>query len=375
MPSPDVSGTVDLTVYDITPADLVDRALAYAETQLPEAQFPTGSVEVVMLEALAIPVGELVYAINRLPGAVLEVLLARLYNIARSPGVLPTGAVEFSADPSGASIPMNTLVGVVVGDDTVQFVTDAELTIPAATPSATVTVTGLEYTALANGTAAGTPVVVLSATSGVTTAVVSTILGGGQDPEESEDYLDRASLVLQRLSSTLVTPDHFTAFALAWPGVYRAFTVDNYNSDTPAVAAGHVSVAVLDSSGANLSPGAKAALLAGMDTAALASLGVHVFNPTITAVNVTAEVHSLPGYDTTAVQAACVAALDAFLSPLTWGWGAKVRRNDLITLLENVEGVDYVKAGDPSVPSGDVTLSGQAPLADLGTATISVVGP
>jgi hypothetical protein len=373
VPTPDVSATVDLTVFDSTASEYADRAAANVETVLPEAALPLGSLEMVLIESLAILVAELGYALNRIPGAVLESLLTRLYAIGRSPGVLPTAAVQITVAADGASVPVGTLVQLTIGDEVVQFTTDAELSVVAGVPTAVVGITGTEFTDLANGTVVGTPVDLVTDTTGVTAAVLSQAVGGGAGPEDADAYLDRAGIRLQRLTDTLVMPAQFEAFALEQPGIYRAKAVNNYNSATALAANGHISIAVLDSAGALLSAGAKTALATLMDDIALANLGVHVFDPTITAVAVTATVHVVAGADTAAVQAACVAALDAYLSPLAWGWGAMVRRNELIALLEAVPGVDYLTAGHPTAPAADVALTGQAPLADAGALTITAV--
>jgi hypothetical protein len=87
---------------------------------------------------------------------------------------------------------------------------------------------------------------------------------------------------------------------------------------------------------------------------------------------VTATVRALAGYTAGDVTANVTSALDACLSPDTWPWSATVRRTDLIALIENAEGVDYLLAGHPTVPAGDVTLTGAAPLADLGTVALTV---
>ena len=373
MPSPDVSGSVDLVIYDKTAAELVDAAVLAAQTVLPEASFPDGSIEMTLLESLSLIVAELVYGINRIPGAVLESLLTILYGIARSSGVAPTATVTFTAGASGASIPANTLVQLGMGDALVIFATNTELTLVAGTGSGTVAVTGTTLTDTVNGRAVGTPLTVVSATTGVTGASLATAVAGGAGPEDANAYLDRASNRLARLTDTLVVPAHFTAYALEQPGVYRAVVIDAYlpPSGTPGTNAGHVTVAVLSSSGAVLSAGAKTALETAMDAKALASLAVHVIDPTITAVPVTATVKALTGYTTAAVQASCVAALQGFLSPLTWTWGSTLRRNDLIALLENVPGVDYVTAGHPTAPAADVALAGVAPLASAGVLTIT----
>jgi len=373
VPSPDVSAVVDLTLFDGSTSDLVDRAAVDAESKLPEALLPDGSLEMVLIESLALLVGEIGYGLNRVPGAVLESLLTRLYAIPRSPGVLPTAAVQITPAASGASVPVGTLVQLTVGDDVVQFTTDEELTIVAGGPATVVPITGTEFTDLANGIIVGTPVDLVTDVTGVTSSVLSTAVGGGAGPEDAEPYLDRAGIRLQRLTDTLVMPSQFEAYALEQPGIFRAKALNNYNSATGLTANGHLSVAVLDSAGALLSAPAKTALATAMDDIALANLGVHVFDPTITAVPVTATVHVVAGASTSAVQAACVAALDAYLSPLSWGWGATVRRNELIAILEGVEGVDYLTTGHPTAPAADVALTGAAPLADAGTLTITAV--
>lgn len=374
MSSPDVSSYVDLTVFDVDASEMVDRALVVAETQLPEASFPDGALETVLLEPLALIIAEIAYALNRLPGAVLEALLLRLYAIPRSPGLPPTATVQFTASAGGAAIPMGTLVQLLVGDEPVQFATDLELTIPAGTPTGTVAVTGSELFSLANGIAAGTPLELTTAATGVTAVALASDVTGGLDAEDADTYLDRAATRLQRLSAVLVLPAHFVAYALEQPGVYRAFAIDNYDpagGGGPGTNGGHTTVAVLGPGGAALSGPAKADLAADMDAAASAQLVLHVVDPTITAVNVTATVKVLAGYTPAAVQAACVAALQTFLSPLTWEWAATVRRNELIALLENVPGVDFVLAGHPTTPSSDLALAGVAPLATAGTLTIS----
>jgi hypothetical protein len=65
---------------------------------------------------------------------------------------------------------------------------------------------------------------------------------------------------------------------------YRARAVNNYNAATLAVAAGHISIAVLSSAGTVLSAGDKTALETLMGGIALANLGVNVFDPTTTTI-------------------------------------------------------------------------------------------
>src|SRR4051794_20833934 len=112
MPSPDVTDLVELTLYDKGPFDLVDRALADAAPKLPGWVPREGNTELVLLEAMALPVAELIYAVNRLPGAVLDVLL-RLYGITRNLGAPAAATVRFTlADALGHNLPAGTRVAL-----------------------------------------------------------------------------------------------------------------------------------------------------------------------------------------------------------------------------------------------------------------------
>lgn len=488
MPVPDVSDAAGLVLYDLTAADLKDRAVLAVTSAMPGATIPDGSVESTVLDAGALLVAELVYAMNRVPGATLEALLSQGYLIPRSAGVAPSSTVRFFAAAAGASVPRGTIVAVAVSDEQVQFTTDTDLTLLTGTPSGTVTVTGSDFTALANGVGFGTPVTVLTGTTGVTSASLAATVGGGADPENADAYITRASNRLGRLSDVLGRPKDFERYALEQVGVARALALDDTLTDTlptpsgvtatpsatggtlaagtytyrvsavnaqgetlasaavtasttgttssvavswaavtpplgvsavtgyrvygrtgtvglltttaagtltytdtgaatPGVgvattnttapvagaADGYVTVAVLAAGGA-LVPGAtKTSLQAAMGLQAQANLGVRVVDPTITTVPVTATVKALPGFVAATVQASVVAALTAYLSPASWPWAATVRRNDLIALMEGVAGVDYVTAGHPTIPAGDVALAGVAPLAAVGTLTITAV--
>ena len=92
MPSPDVRPYVDLTLLDVTPDQLAQAAIAVLAGQLPGWQPREGNVEVMLLEANAAITAELVAAVNRMPGAVLETLL-RLFGADRSLGHPATATV------------------------------------------------------------------------------------------------------------------------------------------------------------------------------------------------------------------------------------------------------------------------------------------
>jgi uncharacterized phage protein gp47/JayE len=479
MTSPDVQGYIDLSLYDATPGVLVDRALLAATTRLPEWQPREGNTELVLMEALAVEVSELIYSLNRVPSAVLDGALD-LYGVERSLGTKPTATVTFTLTaPTGYQVPAGTTVRLELGgeEEPLDFTTDAAVVVPTGATSVTAAVTATRATDVANGRPAGTALSMVTPIPYVDSVALATAVTGGTDPEDDVAYRERGAQRLARLVSTLVLPEHFTADALETVGVFRARTLDNFDAATsneqqtvtitggptggtftltfggqttaaiaynataaavvaalealsnvgaanvtatggplpgtavvvtftgrlgsqnvalmtatsaltggtsPAVTvtetraggfgarAGYVSVAVLGSNGARLSAAAKADIQSRLDSRAQANLAVQVIDPGINTVDVTATVRARVGYTAADVTANVTAALDAFLSPDTWPWSAIVRRNDLIALIENAEGVDYLLTGHPTVPAGDVTLTGAAPLAGLGAVALTV---
>lgn len=378
MASPDIRPYVDLTIYDRSAQDLVDQALIDAGTKLPGWVAREGDPAVTWLEALALVVAESIFALNRLPGALIEALLG-LYGAGRSEGLPPTTTVTINAaDALGHVIPAGTRLQVILGADleALELTTDVDLNIVAPATAGDVAATATENTTRANGVAAGAPVEVIDAVAFIEDAELAAPIAGGVDPEDSTAYLNRASQVLRRLSSTLVLPEHFTAAALENVAVYRATTLDEFDPATgpdPGDNPGHVTVAVAAQGGGALTGPQKTALEDDLEARALASLDVHILDPTITAVPVTVTVRRKAGFADQAVEDAVTAALEGYLDPDSWPWGAVVRRFELIALIDQVAGVDFVEV--LTAPAADVNLAGDAPLADAGAIAVTVNPP
>jgi hypothetical protein len=168
-----------------------------------------------------------------------------------------------------------------------------------------------------------------------------------------------------------VLPRHFEAYALEKTYVERAKALDNWDGSggAPGDDPGHVTVAVYGNN-VTVSGGNKTTLEAEMETLSLANLDVHVIDPTITTINVTATVRALPGYTQQEVEDNVVAALEAYLNPMTWNWDTDVWWTKLITVITNATGVDFNET--LSTPAGNTALSGHATLVDSGTLTITV---
>lgn len=375
MTSPDLTPYTDLVLYDRSPRDIVDRALLDAQVKLPGWTPREGNTEVVLIEAMALQVAELVYAINRAPGAVMEILM-QLLGVTRSLGAPATGTVTVTVvDDTGYAIAAGTAFRLALDTGDVVLESTATVAVPPGSTSAVVDVTATTYGADPNGAPAGTPLDVISSAFYLEAAVLAADLAGGADVEDTGAWLERGVQRLARLTDSLVLPEHFTARALEDVRVGRANTIDLLDPAAGPAGSdlGHVTVVVADTAGAALSAGVMSDLEQALEESATANLDVHVVAPTVTDVDVTATVVRLTGHDPATVEADVIAALDAYLDPGAWEWGATVRRNELIALLDGVTGVDYVAS--ITTPAADVALAGTGPLADLGVATITVDDP
>ena len=372
MPVPDLTPYVDLRFYDRDPQDVFDVAVTDLQSRLAEWQPREGNIEVLLLEAMALQVAEAIFAVNRLPGAVVMALL-RLYGVHPDPGVQPTTVLRFEfADSLGHDLPAGTTVRLDLsgGLEPVLFSTSVALAVPAGSSTGTVAAVGDRFTDEANGVAAETLVELVDAVPSINLVRLHTDVAGGVEPEDDAEWIERGVQRFSRLTETLVLLDHFEAAALENPSVSRAKGIDNWNGSTgaPGDHPGFVTVAVYGDGGP-VPGGTRTELAATLEEQALAALTVSVVDPTVTAVPVTVSVHREVGYDDASVQVAVTSALEAFLNVEAWDWSGVVRRNELIAVIGSVDGVAYVET--LTAPAADVVLPGQAALATAGSVTVT----
>lgn len=387
MASVDVSPYVDLTLLDLTPGELLDVAVARLAELLPDLVLREGMTEAVMLEVRALIDSEQVYAINRLPGAIFEVLL-RQFDVERDEGAPPTVDVTFHAgDALGHNVAAGTRVALALGDDTYAvFATDAPLVLAPGVSVGTVAATGTANGTAANGIAAGTRLIVIDAVPYVSWAATGSVVTDGRDVETDAAYLTRGKTTLARLNSTLVLAEQFRLYTLGNPAIFRALGIDQYDPALPGAPAssvahdGNVTVAVVGVAGSPIDPAVRTALEVEMQPKAVGGLGVHVVDADVTAFDVDVTVRRLAAAAAIDVQAAVQAAIGAYLDPDTWPWRASLPYPDLSAAIDLAAGVDYVvdlatdPPGDPN-GEGEVLMAGVAPLADAGVVTVTVLDP
>jgi uncharacterized phage protein gp47/JayE len=358
---------INLVVDDRDPQAVFDAALAKWVELAPTARPRNGSVEAILLEAVATATADGIYALNRFVGKAVEGIL-NLYGVPRFAGSAAAGTVTLTLDgPRTLTVtagqrllePSSGLVLEVSADTTVTAASSISVPVVTAEPGGA-----------GNAITAGTAVDLLDAIPYVVSAQVTTGLTGGADPESDTSYVDRASTVLARVTSSLVLPVHFTAYALQDTRVNRATVVDLFEpGGTPGSDLGHLTVYAYGY-GAALSAPVKTELQAAMQARSAAMIEVHVADPTIITQAVTLTCHALPGYSTTTVRDAIEAALSAWMNPGVWTWGDDIRPTDIIALVSAVTGVDYVDT--VTTPAATVTLDVDE-LATVGTMTITVI--
>lgn len=370
--SPDAVAPVDLRIFDRTPEQLRTLALTDAATRSPDWIPREGNLEVTLIDSFALVIAELIYTINRLPLALRDQILS-LLDITRDPGAAATATVQFNlSDDAGHTVPAGTRVRLDLQGGSVVFATTADAVALPTETTATAPATATTFGATPNGVVATTPVAMVDQVFFVDTAEIDSTVQDGRDPEDDLTYQTRAIQALADLSSVLVLGPQFTAAALLDPAVARALTIDTYDGagGPPYTDGGHVTVVVYGQGG-NLSSDDKTALQAALEAKVVAGVIVHLIDPTLTSVDVTTTVHVLAGFVEADVVSDVEDALTAYLSPASWPWAATVRRNELISLIDQVPGVDYVAS--LTLPAADVTLAGDGPLPTPGDFDVSAV--
>lgn len=379
MPSPDLTNYVDLQLRDFDPQDIFEVGLTNLALYLENFTAREGQIEVILLEAIAQQIAELIFAINRLPSAIFESLLT-LYGITRDFGAPPVADLQFDvATAEGLSIPAGTqaILNLDNGLEPIVFTTNEELVIPPGQTTGVVQAIGDRYTSDANGYPAVTLLELLDSLTYVDYVRLSTSPTLGRETEDDIDFFNRGAQRLQRLVTTLVLPSQFSAAALELSDVERAFGIDNYDpagdgdhNGPVGEDAGYMTVAVY---GENefLSGPRKTEIKDILQTQSIANLTVNVIDPVITPVNVTVTIRVEATADEAQTISAVEDAVSQYLDPMVWEWGSVVRRNELISLINNVAGVDYVD--NLSIPAANVTLTGPANLTSAGTISVDLV--
>lgn len=207
------------------------------------------------------------------------------------------------------------------------------------------------------------------------------VTAGGVDAEDEGAYLNRLVETLRLLSISLILPEDFEVHARSYAGVFRAKCIRAYDGATKEAEVPLCqTVFLMGPDGRPVSETIKAKVLAGQKAKLISGVLHFVADPEYTKIDVKASFKVEPGFDPATIAAIVKGRLQEYLSPATWGFQANggwinrtsVYRNELISLIDRVGGVDRVvnvelaKHGS-GLGTADVVLTGVAPLAEAGT--------
>jgi len=362
-PSLNVADLVPL-VDDRDPQAMFDEWLAAVQASDPTWVPVNGSLETVVAEALCLTVSDLIYSINRLPGIVLEALLA-LKDLPRHPGWPAHGQVRISLDgvrpttvPAGTRMMIDGIEFLVSGSVTV---TDDEITVP---------VVAAETGSLANSILPGTGADLLDPDPHAVQAVTVGPMSGGADPESDLEYKQRLYGTFAIDQQSLVLPSAFVAYAAGLPDVARASALDLYDPEVGGDQPGHIGIFV-HGYGGTLPNDRLVEIETALRDRAATTLQVHVMPVYLIEVNIDIEVKLAPGASETAVLPAVEAALRAAVNPALWTWGESLTEDELKAIAARVPGVDYATEATTSPTSAPVSFAPDE-LPTTGTVTVTV---
>jgi len=374
--SPDVKKYVDLTVFDENPTTILNDILTTGRGLMPEWQPQVGQIELVLAEAFAVRSAEVANAINRVPAATTEVLL-QLFGLTRSDGVKASATLSLTFTET-ATLPAGTeflYVNAVTGVSYI-FTLDEDATLTLVSPAETVTgtfaVTAQTVGTAYNFSADDASVVLLARTASfLESASFATSPSGGTDAESDTAYFSRGVNLLASYTSATTTASQVKYYVSAnktYANRVGVFNRRRYRDrDTTATAYGFHDGAVLVAVGQTVSNAASASqelsvsasnlndLYNSLDERTPSGLTIDVMSAELAEVDVTATVQKKTGYTGSTVQTAITNALKSYLDPNLWDFDhLTVRRNEIISLIDSVEGVDYVS----SLTMNGKTLSG-----------------
>jgi len=339
---------------------------------LPDWVSQPGNTENMLLEAMVTGLSLDVMAARMVDMAMIESLMS-LYGVERDPGAQATAAVRVTVlqRTGSVNISAGTIFQLVRADteETIEFETTEDVTVvPATSREAVIAVQVNEIGDSANDIPAGSSLETDGEVDGLESARLETAVTGGRNEESDESFLGRASALLSRQTSTLATPEHFQYAALEVVGVGRALVLDLYNPAAPGeVSTGHVTVAVADEQGEPLTEAQKLTVQEYLEERAIASIVVHVIDPTYTTVDIQITVLPAEGFMPDVVQAGVQDIIAAWLSPATWPWAPAASTYQAAAVATQSALVASVMA-----VSGGGPLAGPAPLARAGVVTVTV---
>lgn len=393
--SPDVKNYIDLTIYDEDPVEILNQILATGRGLLPNWVPAAGQIEVVLAEAIATRSSELAAAINRLPSATAEVLF-QLFGLTRSDGVRASATLDLTfSGPTTLAAGSEFLY--VDATSTVAYTFKLASTL--VVTSSNLSPTGISVNAANVGSAynisvTGSYLTLLQGNSQFVSAAFATDPTGGINAESDAQFFDRGVNLLASYTTASTTASQIKYYVSAnktYANRVEVYDRRRYRDrDTTAANYGYHDGSILVAVGSTVSTAASASvqlpvsasnlsdLYSSLDTRTPAGLHIDVMSAELVDIDVNVSLVKKTGAVAGTVETAVKNAIKTYLSPNTWLWeNQTVRRNEIIALIDAVDGVDYVTSltldGTPVIGSNNVgyyTTSGGT----KATTTLDITG-
>lgn len=368
---------------ELTPQAMIEEAIAEMEAQIEGWDPSLGEYELILFQAIvyriALPFVQLAAQVD---AAIFNEWGRQIVNVVPQEATKATVQSTWTVkDAGGYTIRAGTQVDIArTGDQRVGFLVVADVEIPVgktATTAGQVTLEAIEPGLEGNGLE-GEGILIDAFDYVTDIAIIGTSANGG-DAEDPTHYLGRLAETMQTFIEGVVKARDVEIVARNVPGIGRALAIDNYNAETAeAEKEKTTTVVVTDALGEKASAEAKAAVAAKLEEKREVNYLFFVIDATYHEIDVEAEIVPMQGFDKAAVAATVASAITAFLRPAVYGqqppgdassWvnSTTLRYQDLVTVVNNVEGVDHYsvlkwrKAAE-AYAAADIALTGIAPL-------------
>ena len=381
---------------------IAEQVFAALTARVPGWQAHDANLDTWLVEAFAEVASEIRALSANVPASIIGTYGATVLGIPPNPPVAATGTANFAAiDAAGYTLELGTRFGLPrSGDDLVAFQTLQDAIIAPGSSSADgVPFVAVETGSDANGlTGAGQMLdpVTWVAPDGIT---VTSPTGGGQDGETPQDYMDRLSGLLRMVALRPVLPQDFAILALQnQPAVGRAVAMNLYNpADGTWTNERTVTLILTGPDGLPVAASTKQLVADQLEALREVNWVVNIIDATYDPVPVTFAAVAYVGQNVDTVTANVVANLTAYLDPSRFRLGELspaisggevinpptagqpirrqvIRLYDLVALIDNTLGVDYVQTVTVAGAAADYTLPDHYSLPTAGTITGTITG-
>lgn len=360
-------------------ATLADGAIAALQTVWPTWEPNDGDLEVVQIETLAGIAQAAAEAASKVPSAIFRAFGTQLAGVPYLQGVAATTTVTFALTGTAAQQPIPA--GTTIDLDGYAFQTTQDTPVVGGGAS----VTGVPVEAADIGTEyndRGTLATMISAVAYISDVTADQPSTGGQDAEDDAAYQDRLAKDRRLAAKTIVTTGDYELTAMEDSRVTRAVAISD-------AATRSINVTAIGPTGDPVDAATKTALAATFALYRMSTWVVNVVDASYATVNVTYAVQAYSTFDLTDLVARINSTLIEALSPGSYGRPKNfgdpgtspfvndpvVRKNKLIDLIGDVDGVNYVVTVSLTSDTGfvdsngDLTMPGTVALPRPGTMT------